>query len=245
MSWFGRRRKRARTIAPVAGGPPRVEKAPAPPRRAVEAARSPDPDRPPTPAQETRIRLALAEGIVTREVLHEELRRGGADDDPLGRALLGLPYPSMSELSAALLRNLVPKIDPARIEPTDDALALVPPEIARRREALPLRVFGDILCVAMSRPEDVGSVEEIRRVAGRRLKVIRADGEVVRRILRERYPVVPGEAEPRAYRLRALPVDDGEFDSAVRSGGDAAKAVAEWESVWIHGDVLTAEGTEE
>jgi hypothetical protein len=241
VSWFGRRRRKTRPIAPaVVEEASRVERPR--PRQPVEA---PAALRPPTPAQEARIRLALAEGIVTQEVLREELRRGGAEDDALGRALMGLPYPSMAELASALLRSLVPKIDPARIEPSDDALALVPPEIARRREALPLRVFGDILCVAMSRPEDVGSVEEIRRVAGRRLKVIRADGEVVRRILRERYPVVPGQAESRSYRLRALPVDETEFESAVRSGGDAAKAVAEWESVWIHGDVLTAEGTEE
>ena len=243
MSWFrlGRRPPRAAAPAPAA---PETRETPVAPESEAAAIRPPDPRRPPTPAQATRIRLALAEGIVTREALRDEIERAGGEDDPLGRALLALPYPTLGELAPSLLRTLVPKIDPARIAPDEEALALLPPEVARRHEALPLRVYGEILCVAMARPEDVAAVEEIRRVTGRRLKVIRAHGDIVRRFIAERYPL-GAAAGSRTYRLRAVPIDEEEIETAIRAGGAAGRAVAEWESIWIHGDVLTAEGVEE
>lgn len=240
MSWFRRIRrwrKRPSEARSTAAATPADSLPPTPPAPLAPPA--------PTAAQAARVRLAIAEGILTREALREEIERAGAAADPLGRALLDLPYPSLDALAPALSRSIVPKIDPARIDPAPDALALLPPEMARRHEALPLRRFGDVLCVAMSRPEDVVAVEEIRRVSGRRLKVIRAHGDVVRRFISEHYPLPPSGTAARAYRLRAVPIDEEEIEAAIRAGGEAAKAVAEWESIWVHGDVLAAEGVEE
>ncbi len=190
-----------------------------------------------TPAEVRRAEFALAEGIVGRDFLTAEIQRSNAETSPLGRALLGLDYPEMTEIASILGRVAIPRIDLDKVGPTDEALARLPADIARARDCLPLAIFGNILCVAMARPEDLLGIREIRDVTGRRVKALRADGAAVRAMIARHY----GSGEKRSFRLRPLPISEGAFERARAKNRLANETVLDWISTYVHGEVCVAQ----
>jgi hypothetical protein len=232
VSWFRRKRDRRRDRET-----PRPAAAPRPtPAPSAERALPPQEPAPVTAAELRQAEFALAEGIVTSDSLREEIQRAGAEGTPLGRALLGLPYPGLQAVAAILGAVPVPRIDLDRLGPADDALERLPAETARARDCLPLAVFGNIICVAMARPEDLSGIREIRDVTGLRVKALRAEGSIVRSLIDRFYPATP----LRSFRLRPLPVSPDTFERARRRNRLANEVAAEWESVWLHGSTLEA-----
>jgi hypothetical protein len=173
-------------------------------------------------------------------MLRAEIQRAKAEGTPLGRALLGLDYPDMSEIAGILGRVAIPRIDLEKIGPTEEALGRLPAEIARARDCLPLAVFGNIICVAMARPEDLLGIREVRDVTGRRVKALRAEGSAVRAMIARHY----GPVERRTFRLRPLPISDEAFERAQAKNRLANEVVSSWEAVWLHGEVCAAQPAE-
>jgi hypothetical protein len=253
VSWFRRKKKeppvKSARITPPSEArvtpkkPPPAERSPEPPQLRDEPRKAdakPEPSTPPPagPAAMRQAEFALEEGIVTSDKLRDEIHRATAESTPLGRALLNLPYPELSELAVVLGRVIIPRIDVERISPSEEALRRLPPQVAHARDCLPLEVFGNILCVAMARPEDLSGIREIRDATGLRVKALRGDGATIRRLIERHYPE---GSTPRAFRLRALPVSE---ESYLRSRGRnriANEIADEWESVWLHGEALEAE----
>jgi hypothetical protein len=259
VSWFRKkRRKDEAPPAPAASArPTRSEAAPSePPARPVprpeprsepraEPKGAPTPPAPAAPgpvtgAETRQAEFVLAEGIVTQESIREQIARADAESTPLGRALLGLNYPSIAEVARVLGRVATPRIDIDRIMPSDEALGRLPAETARARDCLPLEVFGNIICVAMARPEDLSGVEEVRKVTGLRVKALRADGASVRALI-ERHYAVPRE---RRFKLRPLPVSRETYERAVRRNQTANEIARDWDAVWVQGEVRAAEPVE-
>lgn len=214
---------------------------PPPPREEVRTADAPASAKTAGPAAMRQAEFALAEGIVARDTLRDEIQRAEGEATPLGRALLGLPYPELAEVATVLGRVVIPRIDVERIGPSEEALRRLPPEIARARDCLPLEVFGNILCVAMARPEDLSGIREIRDVTGLRVKALRGDGPTIRRLIEQHYP----STSTRAFRLRPLPVSEATYARARGRNRIANDIAGEWESVWLHGEALEAEPDDE
>ncbi len=101
---------------------------------------------------------ALDEQRRTGERLGEVLvRAGAASEEAVARALsvqLGLPYA------------------PAPLQPEEDALQLIRPELARARAVLPLRALPRALQVAMADPLDLSTVDDLAFQSGRRVDAI-------------------------------------------------------------------------
>jgi hypothetical protein len=182
--------------------------------------------------------FALAEGIVTSDKLRDEITRARAEGTPLGRALLNLPYPDLSEIATVLGRVVIPRLDVEKISPSEEALRRLPPEVARARDCLPLEVFGNVLCVAMARPEDLAAIREIRDATGLRVKALRGDGPTIRRLVGRCYPP---DATTRAFRLRALPVSSETYSRSRGRNRIANEIADDWESFWLHGEAREAE----
>ena len=193
-----------------------------------------------SPAEVRRAEFALAEGIVGRDFMQAEIQRANAEGTPLGRALLGLDYPDMTEIASILGRVAIPRIDLDKVGPTEEALARLPADIARARDCLPLAIFGNIICVAMARPEDLLGIREIRDVTGRRVKALRAEGAAVRAMIARHY----GSGEKRSFRLRPLPISDEAYERAQAKNRLANEAVVAWTSTWVHGEVCEAQAHE-
>jgi MshEN domain len=190
-----------------------------------------------TPSQMRQAEFVLAEGIVTIDVLRNEIQRAAAEAHPLGRALLAQAYPDLMELARVLGNVAIPSIDLDQISPSEEALRRLPAETARARDCLPVEVFGNILCVAMARPEDLSGIKEIRDVTGLRVKALRVDGAAVRAMIARHYPA----PELRSFMLRPLPVSLENYKRARRRNRLANDLMKDWESCFVHGDVMEAE----
>jgi len=217
--------------------------APEPPKPRPEPKPAPAKAEPRTasPAEVRRAEFALAEGIVGRDFLRAEIQRASAENSPLGRALLGLDYPEMTEIASILGRVAIPRIDLDKVGPSDEALARLPADIARARDCLPLALFGNIICVAMARPEDLLGIREIRDVTGRRVKALRAEGAAVRAMIAKHY----GPETRRSFRLRPLPISEEAYERAQAKNRLANETAERWASTWIHGEVCAAQALED
>jgi len=109
----------------------------------------------------------------------------------------------------------VPYMDCTRIVSEPDAIALISRSMAERCCALPIRIDRNRLVVAMSAPQNLGLLDELRFSCGMEISPrLSLRSEILDGVARQ----YPGEAEPRpaqpvADTTNYLPVEDVEFFS--------------------------------
>jgi hypothetical protein len=157
--------------------------------------------------------LLIEEGIVTQEELVRALSEGNLKSSPLGQLLESCGHIRRAELTSFLgSRFHVPVLDDLRrIDISADAARLVPEEIARKHEAIPIARLGDLLCVAKSNYYNRAAVQELRKVSGLKIKVVQADEAQVRAAIEAVYRGKKGE----------LPAPGKRKDTAIRSSSTA------------------------
>ncbi len=91
---------------------------------------------------------------------------------------------SREQLYERLAHELnVPYIDLVNFMVDPELLALIPEEVARRLHAVPLFQIEGSLTVAMANPDDIGALDELRRVVGLEINPALADPEAIDGIL--------------------------------------------------------------
>src|SRR5438552_9838637 len=90
--------------------------------------------------------LLIAEGVVTHEELRKAIADGGLKGSALAYVLESTPHVKRADLAAFLAGDFrVPVVEDLRkIAIADQAAKLVPEEIARKHELVPLCRIGDI-----------------------------------------------------------------------------------------------------
>ncbi|HUY69188.1 MAG TPA: ATPase, T2SS/T4P/T4SS family [Alphaproteobacteria bacterium] len=127
-----------------------------------------------TPAVADTLGARLVElGLVTpdqlRIALHEQ-RRGG---HMLGLTLVELGFLGEDDLAGVLAeRTGRRRIDLRKTPPDPDLMEKVPEAVARRCRAVPARLKGDTLELAMADPYDVTAIDEMRRYFPRRVEIV-------------------------------------------------------------------------
>src|SRR5690348_7182943 len=113
-------------------------------------------------------------GEVLRErgqISPEDLRKVVADQQGkmihLGEYLLERGLVPKKEIASALEEVLdFQYVDCSTVAVSDDALKLIPRELAERFLAMPVRLEGKSLVVAMAEPQNLAVVEELRFTTG-------------------------------------------------------------------------------
>lgn len=146
--------------------------------------------------------LLVEEGGVTHEELVRGLAEGSLKTSPLGQLLESAGHVRRSELAAFLASKFrIPVLEDLRkIEISLEASKLVPEEIARKHEAIPVIRLGDVLCVAKSNYYNRAAVQELRKVSGLKIKVLQADEGQVRAAMDAVYRGKKGELPPPGKR---------------------------------------------
>jgi hypothetical protein len=162
--------------------------------------------------------ILLAEGIVTQEELSRALADGGLRGTALAAALEASPHVRKADLAAFLSADFrIPVIeDLRRIQFAEDLGKLVPEEIARKHELVPLAKIGEILCVAKGNYFNRAALNELRKVVPEgKLKVLQADELQVRSAIERIYRgrrgdlPAPGSRKPETSVARApAPVEE-------------------------------------
>jgi hypothetical protein len=142
--------------------------------------------------------LLVEEGVLTTEELARALTESGLKGSVLGTLLEGCVHVRRAELAAFLAaRFRPPQIEDLRkIELSLDAAKLVPEEIARKHETIPVARIGDVLCVAKANYYNRAAVQELRKVSGLKVKVLQADEAQVRAALEIVYKGRKAELPP-------------------------------------------------
>ena len=132
--------------------------------------------------------LLVKRGAITADQLAaaaaEYRQRGGRLCD----LLLRLGIVSDEDLAACFHEEYrIPLIDVATADPTPEALRLVPYELARRHEILPIGVAGSTLTVATSDPSNLDGRNEVKFRSGCDLTVAVAPSRALREAIHHFY----------------------------------------------------------
>jgi hypothetical protein len=157
--------------------------------------------------------LLVEEGCVTQEELSRALLETNLKNSPMGQLLESCLHVRRAELAAFLAAKFkLPVLEDLRkIDIYSDAAKLVPEDIARKHEAIPVARIGDVLCVAKSNYYNRAAVQELRKVSGLKIKVLQADEAQVRAAIDLVYKGKKGELPPPGKKK----------DTALRSSSTA------------------------
>ena len=130
----------------------------------------------------------LNAGLVTREQLDEALAVQNATGQKLGQTLVSLGYLT----DAALLQTLcadagIPFLTESEVKPDAAAVSLIPIELARTNVVVPLKLESRHLVLAMADPFDLLAIRALTRAAGRSVRVVGAQRDVVLNVIDAAY----------------------------------------------------------
>ena len=127
--------------------------------------------------------VLVEEGVVTRAQYDEALAlRGEGDRRGVSELLVALGYVREDEVARALAVKLrLDFADLAEIDVDGNAARLVDREVLRRHHALPVRVEGGNLVVAMRDPTNLYAIEDLRMLSGYRIRPVVATASEIER----------------------------------------------------------------
>ncbi len=122
----------------------------------------------------------LNAGLVTKEQLDEALAVQHTTGQKLGQTLVSLGYLT----DAALLQTLcadagIPFLSESEVKPEATAVGLIPIELSRTHVVVPLKLESRHLVLAMADPFDLLTIRALTRAAGRSVRVVGAQRDVV------------------------------------------------------------------
>ena len=116
-------------------------------------------------------RLLVEGGFITQENLDEGIASVQQESTTLRNALVSKGYIAPETYSTFLsIQTRVPLVDLRQVSVSDDAIRLVPEDIARSYNVLPFMIEGDALRVAMDDPQDMDAINTLTTVTGYRIR---------------------------------------------------------------------------
>jgi type IV pilus assembly protein PilB len=179
----------------------------------------------------------IEEGLIseTQLQLAKDKQRELNNGEPIAKVLVAMGF--MAERDRVrCVGNLwgVPFVDVLEEVPTPEALDFVSPQLAKKYKALPVRVEGKKLFVAMSNPLDVFVIDDIRLASGKEIEPLIAIEEDLKQAINTAYKVDVNMSDALAgvikdYTGNAFEVineDEEEFSEAeLRQLGEDAPIV--------------------
>ncbi len=115
--------------------------------------------------------VLIESGKLNNEQLAEALTLQRQRGRKLGELLCQLGHVDALAVREALIEQAgIPRVDPATIEATSEAISAVPADVAFRHKALPVSTHNRTLLVAMADPFDRVAIESLRVLTGRRIE---------------------------------------------------------------------------
>ena len=129
--------------------------------------------------------LLISAGLITQEQLEEGLAMQKGSGKRLGTVLLENGFITESELIEALQMQLgIEFIDLSKVNIPTELVQLVPKNIAKQYQVVPVRLVRDELYIAMSDPRNFYAIEEVRKAARRKVvPMVAMSGAVERAIM--------------------------------------------------------------
>lgn len=148
--------------------------------------------------------VLIEEGVVTQEELARAVAEAGLKGTALGVLLESTSHVRRADLAAFLAQNFrIPVVEDLRRVELQPALAsLVPEDLARKHELIPLAKMGAVLCIAKSNYYNRAALQDLRNVVDIKIKVVQADEEQVRAAIEKMYKGRSGDLPAPASAQR-------------------------------------------
>ncbi|MGH7818368.1 MAG: GspE/PulE family protein, partial [Candidatus Binatia bacterium] len=163
----------------------------------------------------------LGEFLVKRAVItpdqlaaatSHQKQHGGA----LTATLIQLGFVTETDLTTYLHREYrLPVVDPQAIEPTPEALQMIPPSLARKHEMLPISRTGSTLTIAMADPSNLMAISETKFITGCDIRVVLAPTRAIQKALEKFYNRSAQAYEDALGQLRSDGLEIVRDDQAV------------------------------
>jgi hypothetical protein len=156
--------------------------------------------------------LLVDSGVISREQLSEALSHQRQHGGRLGTCLVELGVVDEKTVASLLAKQLnIPSASAAQLEKCEAfAIKLVPPSVAEKLRAVPIRQDGDKLWVVMADPTDKQALGELSKVTGKKIRAMVAPELLVQYALERYYKV---KRKPRVVQVRTGGTDLLEIDA--------------------------------
>jgi type IV pilus assembly protein PilB len=190
--------------------------------------------------------MLLKAGVITKEQLEEALQLQQEEGHRLGYNLVKLKMVTEPELNNYLSRqNKIESININDMDISQDVIQLVPSDIARRYEVIPIERVGKTLVVAMADPHNLFAIDDLRFSLGIEVEPHICASSMVHRALQRFYPegeaIVPvDEAKTAEAEKEENPLSD--IDTEMLVGDDVFESLIEEDGEeTVEDDELTLE----
>lgn len=153
--------------------------------------------------------LLVEEGILSPAKLEEALKKQRASGKRIGDVLQDMELVIEAQVLDALSKQLgVEKIDLGEEQPDPEVANLVDPEVIKRHKAMPVRLEGNELIVAMVDPLNLMAIDDIRLATGYDIKPYICSEKALEMRFQELYGV-SHEAQQHIEEWRKEMMKDG------------------------------------
>src|SRR6266511_2496043 len=159
----------------------------------------------------------VAEGLLTVEQLQKALSEQRGTNEKLGSVLVRLNLVTEDNLVAFLSRQYsVPSVNLVNLQIEGDLLKLVPEQIAKKHEVLPVKRQGNVLMLAMADPTNVFALDDVGFMTNLQIQPMVASQGALRKAIEHYYDGGGGVTEMIAE------MEGTEGDVEVVEGGEEA-----------------------
>jgi type IV pilus assembly protein PilB len=132
--------------------------------------------------------ILVAEGIVSRPQLEQALRERRGSSEKIGRLLVRRGLITEDQLVDVLSRQYgVPAVSVGDLTIDPEILCLVPAQMARKYEVLPLRRTGTTLTLAMADPTDIFAIDDVTLMTSLTVVPVVASETAIRKAVARNY----------------------------------------------------------
>jgi len=167
--------------------------------------------------------ILVSTGLITHDQLQGALQEQKASGERLGSVLIRLGYVTEFDMASVLAEQLgYPFIPNPAAEIDPDVVPLVSEETAKQYQAVPVRMEGSGLVVAMADPLNFLAIDDISLACGRRVKPAVSPGKAIQRALIRAYTgrgpaeEVPETAGPAEPTIQTYDLEEAEDSAVVR-----------------------------
>ncbi len=132
--------------------------------------------------------LLVADGLVKQEELQRALAEQKGTTEKLGSVLVRLNLVNEEQLTGFLSRQFgVPSITLSNLDVDAGVLRLVPPQIAKKYEVLPVKRVANTLTLAMADPTNVFALDDVSFMTNLQVLPVVASQAAIRRAIERSY----------------------------------------------------------
>ena len=132
--------------------------------------------------------LLVGYGLISQQQLERALLEQRANGDRLGRVLIRHGVISDDQLVGFLSRQYgIPSINPVELEVDREVLDLVPVEVARKHQIVPVKRTGNSLVVAIADPTNVATLDDLAFMTNLQVAPLVASEEGITRAIDRLY----------------------------------------------------------